>query len=129
VKIARKIECCGSSLQGKSISIAALFTLSFPLVLILTPVALALQLMSIGLPFLRGLSEFLRTVLKANLTLIREADVAPMMKCQMSGALIRRSPLLAGWAFKNFNLTVFVVIFLVGVSMMMAVAWAVDQWI
>jgi hypothetical protein len=129
MKIERKIQCCGSSLEGRRISLPALASFCFPAVLILTVVWPVVRLLSVMAPFLRSFADALRTILEANLLLIRQADVAPMIKCSLSSRLISRSPRLAGLAFRHFNFAVFTAVFVAGVALVLAMAWVVEAWI
>jgi hypothetical protein len=129
MKIERKIECCGSSLEGRRISLAALATFSFPAILILGVLWPIVRILSVVVPFARGFADVLRTILDANLVLIRQAEVAPMIKCSVSSRLISRSPRLAGLAFRHFNLAVFAAFFMVGLSVVLVMVWMVEAWI
>jgi len=118
----QKIECCGGGMQDRGVTLFGLLTLSLPLIGVLSLLApLTWVLARASRPLARA-HGVLTTVIAANLRLIREAQVAPMLKCRLSGRVMPYSPWLAGWMFRQFNLIVLSTAFLAAATVLLKVA-------
>jgi hypothetical protein len=98
----RDSGCCGATFEREHISLVALLTVAFPLVLIFTPLQ--------PLLWLAGRSNsprwvvIFRTLFAANIRVIRDTHLLPKLRCDLGARLFPLSPALAGFSFKAFNL-------------------------
>ena len=95
----RDSGCCGATFEREHISLFALLTVSFPLVLLGTPLQ----------PLLAVAGEaraavILRALHAANIRVIRDTHILPKLRCDLGARLFPISPALAGFSFKAFNL-------------------------
>ena len=100
----RDSGCCGASFEREHISLLALLTVSFPLVVVGAPMQPLLLLAGAARLDSPRWAAILRALFKANVRVIRETHLMPKMRCDLGARLFPISPALAGLSFKAFNL-------------------------
>ena len=108
----RDTGCCGASFEREHISLLALLTVSFPLVLVGAPLQPLLLLAGARRPDPPRWVIILRTLYEANVRVIRETHLMPKARCDLGARLFVISPSLAGFSFKAFNLVLLSLVWL-----------------
>jgi len=106
----RDSGCCGATFEREHISLVALLTVSFPMVLLFAPLQPLLWLAGRTAPP-RWVVIF-RTLYDANLRVIRDTHLLPKQRCDLGARLFPISPALAGFSFKAFNLVLLSLVWL-----------------
>lgn len=96
------VRCCGISFRDSPTTIVQSLLVKLPLVYCLALVELA------AWPYRRllgqsGRTTLLRSLLESQFSQIREAAVAPRLRCVLASRFYHLSPRLSGFIFRTFN--------------------------
>ena len=104
----QELECCGASFEKNHISFLGLLTLSFPLVLICSFLLIVLSPLKLAsIQF-----NFIKVLLKSNLTLISKKALLPRLKCSLVAKALNISPQISGMVYKYFNFSLYLMIWI-----------------
>ena len=104
----RESECCGASFENNDISILGLLLISIPYTFFYT--------LLFPLIFFLRKNNPISIIFRANLTLIKNINILPNLKCKLSAKAYPLSPKLSGITFKYFNLSVLYTIWMIAIS-------------
>ncbi len=95
--------CCGASFGEHEVTAIGLMTLSMPLLIIFLPLLIFLKCISFVAPAVGRWERWTRTVIKANVHLIRTASFFSKERCYISGKLFPFSSSISGFTYRYFN--------------------------
>ncbi|MGE0268516.1 MAG: hypothetical protein AB7S78_08695 [Candidatus Omnitrophota bacterium] len=104
--------CCGYSMEDKGPNLFGLLTLSVPMLVASAVVLPFFYLFSFVVPTARRTKNFLMVVIRANLNLIHKKPFIPLYRCKIAGRFFSVSPKFSGMIYRNFNLTIFLMIWI-----------------
>lgn len=104
--------CCGYSMEDKGPNLFGLLTLSVPMLIVATMTWPIFYGLSLVVPKARRIRDFIQVVIRANLNLIHKKPFIPLYRCKIAGRFFSVSPKLSGMIYRNFNLTIFLMIWI-----------------
>lgn len=105
--------CCGFSGMSKGPNLIGLLTLSVPMLVMGFMAYPLLLMLGLALPAARRVRDQVKVIIRANFNLIHRKPFFPVWRCKLAGTLFRVSPRISGWMYRSFNLTAFLLIWLV----------------
>lgn len=105
--------CCGFSGGQKGPNLFGLLTLSVPMLAAALLVYPLLLVAGAVLPAAARRREQVKVIIRANMNLIHRKTFFPLFRCKIAGSVFRFSPRLSGLLYRSFNLTAFLLIWLV----------------
>ena len=113
--------CCGFTQGQKGPNLFGLLTLSVPMLVVGLMVYPVLWLTGAVAPPAARWRDQAKVIIRANFNLIHQKAFFPLFRSKMAGSVFRVSPRLSGLLYRSFNLTAFVLIWLV--VLLPLIAW------
>lgn len=104
--------CCGYSMEDKGPNLFGLLTLAVPMLLLAVVVLPFLYIIGLVIPAVKRISHLVLVIIRANLSLIHKKQFLPLYRCRLAGKLFTVSPQFSGIIYKNFNLTILLMIWI-----------------
>jgi hypothetical protein len=108
-KIKTKIDCCGSNFENSNITLVGLFTLSAPLVIMVSTISLLLFPFNF-LSIIKRLRVNLNIIARANLKLIDQYNLLPALRCSVAAFISKLSPSFSQVTYNSFNMTLLTIV-------------------
>jgi len=104
--------CCGYSMEDKGPNLFGLLTLAVPMLLLAVVALPFLYTIGLVVPAVKRTNHLLLVIIRANLSLIHKKQFLPLYRCRLAGKLFTVSPQFSGIIYKNFNLTILLMIWI-----------------
>lgn len=104
--------CCGFSMEEKGPNLFGLLTLAVPMLLAAVVAWPFLYIISGIAPATKRIKHLAQVIIRANLNLIHKKQFLPLYRCKLAGTMFGVSPQFSGIIYKNFNLTILLMIWI-----------------